>query len=718
MPTTGATASGNVLSHASAYVSSTFASASYMSQLVILLVMGLSGCLVVFLGLMWTAEVIGARRARRMVANARQQGYSTPTALPVSPFSSVPDLESPTKQQDDALLAEVSAYNKGVELIINESTDYSRPGGEPGEGGYRREARRQLNLKLKASPSLERVGGLNQLSGKFSPRDPTLSSMTIMRKRSNAGAHHSDAVPRKETLGANEHARIVQPLNMADLTVVESVRNRDITRAGWSSQNPSSTARRRGSASSPGVSPRDDFSPIAAGHDGSNAQMTSDEKLAIHNTITQNSQGALLHSAVSIGPMDVAALSPTSPTSTQSARSRNDKNGSENRLNDSIVLLSPDQFQTEIVLIKLIGTGACGSVHEAIWRGSLCAVKILHPSKQISQSTIGTFRREVELMSTIGDHPGVLKILAACLSPPHMCIITELATNGSLHAVIHDRHLRPEYSTLLDLGIQIADAIAFCHTKNLVHRDLKTHNILLGENNSFQVADFGLAMDMDEKTMADCSGQSALMGTSAYMAPEQFSGTKVDDKCDAYAFGCILWECITGIVPWSECNNIMQIVMAVGVERKRPPLPKGVPPPLVVCICVDTPLRSQSPIRSLALRDISFARPSSENAGVTIAGCAPACARLPNGYGLSNARSGRDTHSSWRLRWSLAVSLPRIVLPRKKAFGLTQKAHCNPARPPRRVQPHRPSRHGTRCGRRSNTLPAGRHDGYYVTYQM
>ena len=78
MPTTGATASGNVLSHASAYVSSTFASASYMSQLVILLVMGLSGCLVVFLGLMWTAEVIGARRARRMVANARQQGYSTP----------------------------------------------------------------------------------------------------------------------------------------------------------------------------------------------------------------------------------------------------------------------------------------------------------------------------------------------------------------------------------------------------------------------------------------------------------------------------------------------------------------------------------------------------------------------------------------------------------------------------------------------------------------
>ena len=583
LETTGASASGNVLSQASAYVSSTFASTSYMSQLIILIVMGLSGCLVVFVGLMWTAEIIGARRARRVAAKAGQQGYLTPTASPALPV--VPDLESPTKQQDDALLAEVSAYNKGVELIINESTDYSEPGRVPGDVGYRREARRQLNLKLKASPSLERAGGFLQSSGKFSPRDPTLSSMAIMRKRSNPSAHQSAGVSRKETFGANEHARIVQPLSMADLTVVDSVRNRDISREGWS-QNHRSAARRRGTASSsPSVSPRDDFSPIAACHDREDTHMTPDQKLAVHNTITQNSQGGLLHTAVSIGPMDVAAMSPASPSSRTSMQipGDNGKNkASDTRLNDSIVLLSPDQFQTEIVLIKLIGTGACGSVHEAIWRGSICAVKILHPSKQISQTTIGTFRREVELMSTIGDHPGVLKILAACLSPPHMCIITELATNGSLHAVIHDRHLRPEYATLLDLSIQIADAIAFCHAKNLVHRDLKTHNILLGENNCFQVADFGLAMDMDEKTMADYSEESALMGTSAYMAPEQFSGTKVDDKCDSYAFGCILWECITGIVPWSECNNIMQIVMAVGVERKRPPLPKGVPPPIVV----------------------------------------------------------------------------------------------------------------------------------------
>ena len=189
------------------------------------------------------------------------------------------------------------------------------------------------------------------------------------------------------------------------------------------------------------------------------------------------------------------------------------------------------------------------------------------------------------------------------------------ATTRSLARSLARPADRPRYSTFLDLGIQIADAIAFCHSKSLVHRDLKPHNILLDANNDVLVADFGLAMDMDEKCMGMSTAELP-MGTSAYvscrglsaracarthsrtppplpppssplaryMAPEQFSGSKVDDKCDSYAFGCILWECITGMVPWSECNNIMQIVMAVGLERKRPPLPKGVPPAIAAIV--------------------------------------------------------------------------------------------------------------------------------------
>lgn len=582
--TAGAMAS-NVFAQATHFVTSSFVGASLINQVVVLIVIGLSGVMLVLLGVMWTAEILGARRNRRAAeVVAEKTGFTTPTSTPLS-LSLSPDLESPTKHIDDEVLAEVSTFNKGVQLIINESTDYSSELSLQHSGMNGSRARRQLNLKLKASPSLDRAGGFAPLgsgSAKFSPRDPTFSSMAIMRKQSNTNTANTDGyVHRKDTLGANDHARVVQPLTMGDLTVVESLRTRDIGKQGWQHNPRSAVSRRATAASSPAASPRDDFSPIGAFH----RDITPREKLAVHESISQSimpnmpttaSLSSLrsprsprsLQSAVSIGPRDVASLS--SPKSSSP----------DERLNN-IIVLGPEQFHNELVPIRLIGTGACGSVHEAIWRGSLCAVKILHPSKQTSEAAVATFRREVELMSGVGEHKHVLKIRAACLSPPNLCIVTELATNGSLHALIHDRRLRPEYSTLLDLAIQIADGVAFCHAKSLVHRDLKPHNILLDANNDVLVADFGLAMDMDENTM---SMAEQPMGTSAYMAPEQFTGSRIDERCDSFAFGCVLWEMITGIAPWSECNNVMQIVMAVGLERKRPPLPKGVPQPIASLI--------------------------------------------------------------------------------------------------------------------------------------
>ena len=121
--TTAATTPSSVFAAAQHYITSSYASASFMSQIVVLVVIGLSGLMVFVLGLMWTAEIMGARRNRRRAsaaakAAAKERGFSTPTATPLSS----PDLESPTKQLDDALLEEVSAFNKGVQLVINEST--------------------------------------------------------------------------------------------------------------------------------------------------------------------------------------------------------------------------------------------------------------------------------------------------------------------------------------------------------------------------------------------------------------------------------------------------------------------------------------------------------------------------------------------------------------------------------------------------------------------
>ncbi|KAL4541302.1 hypothetical protein Ndes2437B_g05682 [Nannochloris sp. 'desiccata'] len=261
-----------------------------------------------------------------------------------------------------------------------------------------------------------------------------------------------------------------------------------------------------------------------------------------------------LFSAKSIKPKDVydaanndnnegeiqpkSTIAPTAPT-LFSARSSSPRTLALTGAN--VTVLSAEEFTFQVQFLRLLGAGGAGCVHEGLWKGMPVAVKVLHPSRQNSISSVEAFRREVEVMARVGPHPGVIAVLATCLTPPNLAIIVELAEKGSLHSVLHDEGYRPRYGTLLSLAEDIACAVAHCHSLKLVHRAL---------------------------------------GTASCMAPEQFAAHEVSERCDSYAFGCLLWELITGRQPWEECTNIMQIVMAVGCERRRPPIPPGCPPPL------------------------------------------------------------------------------------------------------------------------------------------
>lgn len=110
-----------------------------------------------------------------------------------------------------------------------------------------------------------------------------------------------------------------------------------------------------------------------------------------------------------------------------------------------VPLLSPEEFESEVSLLRVLGAGGAGSVHEGVWRGRSVAVKVLHPSRQSSLNAVLAFQREVDLMARIGAHPHIVSVLGACLVPPHMSIIQELAERGSLHAALHDEGLRPQY---------------------------------------------------------------------------------------------------------------------------------------------------------------------------------------------------------------------------------------------------------------------------------
>ena len=240
------------------------------------------------------------------------------------------------------------------------------------------------------------------------------------------------------------------------------------------------------------------------------------------------------------------------------------------------MLLNPIQFQQQVHMERMLGAGAAGTVYQGSWRGRPVAVKILHPSRQTSPSAVEGFRRELEVMARVGTHPGIISVLAACTHPPHLAIVAELAAGGSLHHVLHEMGYLPRYGTLLTMAEDIARAIAHCHSLRLVHRDLKSHNVLLDSAGKARLADFGLSLTRHGTFLTLEQGGAAL-GTAAFMAPEQFAAHQVSERCDSFAFGGILWELITGKQMWGHCTNLMQIVMAVGCERRRPPLPAGCP---------------------------------------------------------------------------------------------------------------------------------------------
>jgi len=229
-------------------------------------------------------------------------------------------------------------------------------------------------------------------------------------------------------------------------------------------------------------------------------------------------------------------------------------------------------FESDVEIQGVLGTGAAGVVYTGLFRGKKVAVKVLHEAEMTSTDQLRNFRAEVGVMRSL-NHENIVKFYGACMKRPHVCIIMELCSH-SLFEVLHEQEKLPQYGTLLDLATDIASAMAYVHRRAVIHRDLKTHNILLSNEGRAKIVDFGIARE-NEKTFLDTKHAGA--GTVAYMAPELFVADGIDDKVDVYSFGVILWEMLTGRVPWEHKPFPAQIVMSVAVEGARLTIPKGVP---------------------------------------------------------------------------------------------------------------------------------------------
>ena len=150
-------------------------------------------------------------------------------------------------------------------------------------------------------------------------------------------------------------------------------------------------------------------------------------------------------------------------------------------------------------------------------------------------------------MATLS-HPNIVNIFDVDIQDGKPYIVMGFAEGGSLAARLRSGPIGLDEA--LRLAIPLADALAYAHSQGLIHRDLKPANVLLRPDGSPMLADFGLARSMVVDSAPQITATGAVLDTLAYMAPEQFGGRPTDARADIYAFGVMLYEMLTGRVPF------------------------------------------------------------------------------------------------------------------------------------------------------------------------
>lgn len=235
---------------------------------------------------------------------------------------------------------------------------------------------------------------------------------------------------------------------------------------------------------------------------------------------------------------------------------------------------------SEIRLGQRIGKGSFGEVYLATWNGTTVAVKKL-PTSKLAEEFLREFAREARLMRSLR-HPNVIQFLGASFDPPDICIVTDYMAQGSLYHLIHDKSVQLSWARVKKVAVDACRGMAYLHNSNppIIHRDLKSHNLLVDDHWKVKVCDFGLSRRIYEDTQANTL---TMCGTPCYTAPEILRNAHYTTKADVYSFGVVLWELVTREEPFSGMPPF-QVIFAVGTKGARPDIPTWCPPELAKLI--------------------------------------------------------------------------------------------------------------------------------------
>jgi serine/threonine protein kinase len=223
-----------------------------------------------------------------------------------------------------------------------------------------------------------------------------------------------------------------------------------------------------------------------------------------------------------------------------------------------------DQYE----LTDLIARSGMASIFQArdLATGATVAIKVPYLQFESDVVFYSRFQREEEIGRRL-HHPNVIRVLTPGRKS-RMYIAMEYIDGVSLRSMMRDK--RPlDTAKALDIARQICSALVYMHGQGVIHRDLKPENILVTESGQVKIMDFGIALDESARRLT-WSGLSSTIGTPDYMAPEQVSGRRGDARTDIYALGTMLYEMLTGNLPF-DGDNVYSLMRAKTNEDPIPP---------------------------------------------------------------------------------------------------------------------------------------------------
>ena len=271
-------------------------------------------------------------------------------------------------------------------------------------------------------------------------------------------------------------------------------------------------------------------------------------------------------------------------------------------------VLSAGSMMAEYQIAGELGSGGMGEVYRATdtrLRREV-ALKVLAPGFAHDSQWLSRFQREARVL--------------ASLNHPHIAAIYGLEESGGLRAItmelvegptLAERMARGRIPINESLAIakQIAEALEYAHEKGIVHRDLKPPNVKLRPDGVIKVLDFGLAKAVDANEMPAVTGAGVILGTPAYMPPEQAGGLPVDRRADIWAFGVVLFEMLAGRQIYARKTTLETLAAVARDEPRWDELPKQTPAAILRLLrrCLDRNPKNR-------LRDIGEARVAIEAA--------------------------------------------------------------------------------------------------------